>query len=97
MTPNIHDIPGIGGFYTKKEVDILISDAVAEAKRIYEESMRKHNRDAQILYSKDMILETFLILVALPFVGLTLFFGTKGGYYDSDDYNGDGCAHDVKR
>ena len=49
MTPNIHDIPGIGGFYTKKEVDILISDAVAEAKRIDEESMRKHNRDATII------------------------------------------------
>ena len=44
-----------------------------------------------------MILETFLILAALPFVGLTIFFGTKGGYYDSDDYTGDGCAHDVKR
>ena len=49
MTPNIHDIPGIGGFYTKKEVDRLISDAVAEAKRIDEESMRKHNRDATII------------------------------------------------
>ena len=35
-----------------------------------------------------MILETFLILAALPFVGLTIFFGTKGGYYDSDDYTG---------
>ena len=44
-----------------------------------------------------MILETFLILAALPFVGLSLFFGTKGGYYDSDDYTGDGCAHDVQR
>ena len=44
-----------------------------------------------------MILETFLILAALPFVGLTLFFGTKNGYYNSDDYTGDGCAHDVKR
>ena len=27
-----------------------------------------------------MILETFLILAALPFVGLTLFFGSKNGY-----------------
>ena len=44
-----------------------------------------------------MVLETFLILAALPFVGLTLYFGRKGGYYDSDDYQGDGCAHDVKR
>ena len=39
----------------------------------------------------------YTIFTALPFVGLTIFFGTKGGYYDSDDYNGDGCAHDVKR
>ena len=44
-----------------------------------------------------MILETFLILAALPFVLLTLYFGRKGGYYDSDDYIGDGCAHDVQR
>ena len=44
-----------------------------------------------------MILETFLILAALPFVALSLYFGSKGGYYASDNYNGDGCAHDVKR
>ena len=44
-----------------------------------------------------MILETFLILSALTFVGLKIFFGTKNGYYNSDDYTGDGCAHDVKR
>ena len=42
-------------------------------------------------------LETFLIAAALPFVLLSLYFGTKGGYYDSDNYTGDGCAHDVKR
>ena len=34
MTPNIHDIPGIGGFYTKKEVDDMIAAALAEAKAI---------------------------------------------------------------
>ena len=44
-----------------------------------------------------MILETFLIAAALPFVLLSLYFGSKGGYYDSDNYNGDGCAHDVNR
>tara|TARA_Y100001972_G_scaffold75139_1_gene91342 strand:- start:99 stop:233 length:135 start_codon:yes stop_codon:yes gene_type:complete len=44
-----------------------------------------------------MILETFLIAAALPFVALSLYFGTKGGYYDSEDYTGDGCAHDVQR
>ena len=35
-----------------------------------------------------MLLETFLILAALPFVGLTIFFGTKNGYYNSDGSGG---------
>ena len=39
--------------YTKEEVDALISDAVkeavAEATRIDEESMAKHNRDATVI------------------------------------------------
>ena len=35
--------------YTKEEVDNLIADALAEAKRIDEESMRKHNRDATVI------------------------------------------------
>ena len=44
-----------------------------------------------------MTLEIILLFSTLPFVTLTLYFGTKGGYYDSEDYTGDGCAHDVKR
>ena len=35
--------------YTKEEVDNLIADALAEAKRIDEESMRKHDRDATVI------------------------------------------------
>ena len=39
--------------YTKEEVDVLISnavrEAVEEAKKIDEESMAKHNRDATVL------------------------------------------------
>ena len=35
--------------YTKEEVDNLIADALAEAKRIDEASMRKHNRDATVI------------------------------------------------
>ena len=38
-----------GSFYPKKEVDGLIAEALAEARRIDEESMRKHNRDATII------------------------------------------------
>tara|TARA_R100001510_G_scaffold54007_1_gene56195 strand:+ start:1275 stop:1412 length:138 start_codon:yes stop_codon:yes gene_type:complete len=43
------------------------------------------------------LLGSTLFLVSFPFVLATLYFGSKGGYYDSEDYKGDGCAHDVKR
>ena len=35
--------------YTKEEVDLLIRAAVDEARKIDEESMRKHNREATII------------------------------------------------
>ena len=35
--------------YTKKEVDALIKYAIEEARKIDEESMRKHNRDATVI------------------------------------------------
>ena len=44
-----HNIPVVGQFYPKAEVDTLIKDAVDEARRIDEESMRKHNRDATVI------------------------------------------------
>ena len=44
-----HDIPFIGDFYTKKEVDAMVAAALEEARAIDEASMRKHNRDATII------------------------------------------------
>ncbi len=44
-----------------------------------------------------MILSNFLLWASVPFVLVTVYFGTRNGYYDSEDYKGDGCAHDVKR
>ena len=35
--------------YTKEEVDLLIKGAVVEARKIDEESMKKHNRDATVI------------------------------------------------
>ena len=35
--------------YTKEEVDLLIKGDVDEARRIDEESMKKHNRDATVI------------------------------------------------
>jgi len=37
-----------------------------------------------------------LLIVSVPFVLTTLYFGArKGGYYDTDLYDGDGTAHKV--
>ena len=38
-------------------------------------------------------LATVLTAISLLFVAATLFFGTKGGYYDTDKYDGNGTAH----
>ena len=57
----IINLPKVGQFYTKKEVDKLIKEAVDEARRIDEESMRKHNREAT------------MISMALGFTTLALF------------------------
>ena len=44
-----------------------------------------------------MNLTTILFIFSLPFVLLTIYFGTKNDFYESENYKGDGCAHDVKR
>ena len=44
-----HDIPVLGNFYTKAEVDAMVAEAVEEARRIDEASMAKHNREATII------------------------------------------------
>ena len=49
MTPDRHDIPIIGDFYTKAEVDAMVAEALEEARRIDEDSMRKHIRSATII------------------------------------------------
>ena len=41
-------------------------------------------------------LGNFLVWASLPFVLATIYFGArKGGYYDTDQYDGDGTAHKV--
>ena len=38
-------------------------------------------------------LRTVLLFGSGLFVLPTLFFGTKGGYYNTDQYDGNGTAH----
>ena len=44
-----HDIPVIGNFYTKAEVDQMVADALEEARAIDEKSMADHNFKATII------------------------------------------------
>ena len=74
-----HDIPVIGNFYTKAEVDQMIADALAEARAIDEASMRKHNRDATII---SMILG--FICLALFVDGLLRILGIIPPFMDLD-------------
>jgi hypothetical protein len=45
------------------------------------------------MHTSGFSLATVLIFGSGLFVLATLFFGTKGGYYDTDDYDGNGTAH----
>ena len=69
--------------YTKEEVDVLISnavrEAVEEAKKIDDESMAKHNRDATVI---SMILG--FTTLALFVDGLLRMFGIIPPFMDLD-------------
>jgi|TARA_B100000902_G_scaffold288323_1_gene274509 hypothetical protein len=74
-----HNIPVVGQFYTKQEVDKLIKDAVDEARKIDEESMAKHNRDATVI---SMILG--FTTLALFVDGLLRLLGITPPFLDID-------------
>jgi hypothetical protein len=44
-----HDIPFLGDFYTKPEVDAMVAAALEEARAIDEASMAEHNFKATII------------------------------------------------
>ena len=69
----------IENVYTKEEVNMLIQAAVAEAKEMDAELMRKHNRNATII---SMILG--LICLALFLDGLLRILGIIPPFMDLD-------------
>ncbi len=79
MTPDRHDIPIVGDFYTKKEVDKMVADALAEARAIDEKSMAEHNFKATII---SMILG--FICLALFLDGLLRILGIIPPFMDLD-------------
>ena len=74
-----HDIPIIGDFYTKAEVDAMVAEAVEEAKRIDEASMAEHNFKATII---SMILG--FICLALFLDGTLRLLGIIPPFLDID-------------
>ena len=72
-------MPPIDNVYTKEEVNMLIQAAVAEAKEMDAELMRKHNRNATII---SMILG--LICLALLIDGLLRILGIVPPFMDLD-------------
>ena len=79
MSPDRHDIPIIGDFYTKKEVDAMIAAAVEEAKAIDKASMAEHNFKATII----SIILGFMCL-ALFVDGLLRILGIIPPFMDID-------------
>ena len=74
-----HDIPFIGDFYTKAEVDAMVAEAVEEARRIDEASMAEHNFKATII---SMILG--FICLALFLDGTLRLLGIIPPFMDID-------------
>ena len=74
-----HDIPFLGDFYTKSEVDAMVAAAVEEARAIDEASMAAHNFKATII---SMILG--FICLALFLDGTLRLLGIIPPFLDID-------------
>jgi len=74
-----HDIPFLGEFYTKTEVDAMVAAAVEEARAIDEASMAEHNFKATII---SMILG--FICLALFLDGTLRLLGIIPPFLDID-------------
>ena len=79
MSPDRHDIPILGDFYTKAEVDAMVAAALEEARAIDEKSMADHNFKATII---SMILG--FICLALFVDGLLRILGIIPPFMDID-------------
>ena len=74
-----HDIPILGDFYTKKEVDAMVAAALEEAREIDKASMAAHNFKATII----SIILGFMCL-ALFVDGLLRILGIIPPFMDID-------------
>lgn len=52
-----------------------------------------HSRGIPCLWSAIMDVKSVLIVLTALFTLSSLFFATKNGFYDTDNYHGNGSAH----
>ncbi|MTJ12591.1 hypothetical protein FJR11_08280 [Anabaena sp. UHCC 0187] len=50
-------------------------------------------KNSEVKGIKSMDVKLILVGLTVIFTVSCLFFGTKNGFYDSDDYHGNGSAH----
>ena len=86
-----HDVPFLGDFYTKTEVDAMVAAAVDEARAIDEASMAEHNFKATII---SMILG--FVCLALFLDGTLRLLGIIPPFMDIDISIVDKIAHKVE-
>ncbi len=64
-----------------------------QATRISQTRYSKFGNRDQLPRRDSMDIKTALLALTPVFVVLCLFFGTRNGFYDSDNYHGNGSAH----
>ena len=84
--------------YIQIAVIIALSDArpgTAETlpTRQTESSVQRFSSQPPPMEPASFNLGTVLLATSGLFCLATLYFGTRGGYYDTDDYDGNGTAH----
>jgi hypothetical protein len=58
--------------------------------------IEKNSHNNHIVHLKEienMDIKIILLVLTGVFILTSLFFGTKNGFYDSDNYDGNGTAH----
>ncbi len=73
------------------------ASSVLQFEQLYEDSSSKDNQILIWINSMEVSLQMdvklVLVVLTIAFTVLALIFGTKNGFYDSDNYHGNGSAH----
>jgi len=66
---------------------------VLQFEQIYVDYSLFNEIKSPIEVNKQMDVKLILVVLTIAFTVLALVFGTKNGFYDSDNYHGNGSAH----